>query len=198
MAYITKAEVKTYLGVSATATTDDDLLDDLIDKAQSSIETYTQRIFSASADSTRLYTVGVDTDGRYLYLDEDLADITSVTTDADATSPTTLTDETDYITIPRNTTPYIALVLMAGSNYTWTYTTDPELGVSVVGKFAYSETPPVDILHACTRLVGYYYRQKDSQVFDVTAIPDAGIISIPQGIPADVKRILEPYRRRTY
>ena len=196
MAYITTADVKSYLGL--TGAVDDTLLGYLIDRAQKAIETHTQRIFSASADTTRLYTVGEDTDGRYLYLDEDLCAITTVTTDADATSPTTLTDETDYITIPRNTTPYIALQIIGSSTYEWTYTDDPAMGVSVIGRFAYSTTPPEDILHACIRLVGYYYRQKDSQVFDVTAIPEAGVISIPQGIPADVKRILEPYRRRTY
>ena len=39
----------------------------------------------------------------------------------------------------------------------------------------------------------FKYRQKDAQVFDVTAVPDAGVITVPQGIPADVKRILRSY-----
>ena len=196
MAYTTAALVKSYLGITGTG--DDTLLGLLIVQAQDAIDDYTQRTFEAASDTTRLYTVGVDTDGRYLYLDEDLCSITTVTTNADASSPTTLTDETDFITIPRNKTPYIALEIMRGSNYTWTYTDDPELGVSIVGKFAYSTSPPANIVHATERLVGYYFRQKDSQVFDVTAIPDAGVITVPVGIPADVKKILEVYRRRTY
>lgn len=204
MAYITNTEVKTYLGISATADEDDDLLDDLIDKAQSFIESYTQRVFSASADSTRYFTVGEDTDGKTLYLDTEICSITTVTTDADGTSPTVLTEGTDFYGWPRNSNPqlgtpaYVQLRLFSSSSYTWTYTTAPENGVSVVGKFAYSETPPEDILQACTRLTGYYYRQKDSQVFDITAIPDAGVITIPKGLPADVKEIIRTYRRRVF
>jgi hypothetical protein len=69
------------------------------------------------------------------------------------------------------------------------------MGVEISGKWAYSTTPPADIEHACIRLVGYYYRQKDAQVFDVTVIPEAGAITIPKGIPDDVKKILLPYRK---
>ena len=196
MAYITNAEVKYYLGITGHA--DDDLLDDLIDKAQVFIESYTQRLFSASADSTRYYTVGEDTEGKTLYLDTEICSITTVTTDADGTSPTVLTEGTDFYGWPRNADCYIELRLFSSSSYTWTYTTAPENGVSVVGKFAYSTTPPEDILQACTRLAGYYYRQKDSQVFDVTAIPDAGVITIPKGLPADVKEIIRTYRRRVF
>ena len=76
---------------------------------------------------------------------------------------------------------------------TWEFDIDGE--VSVLGAWGYSTSPPDDIVHACIRLAGYYYRQKDAQVFDVTAVPDAGIITIPQGIPADVKLILDKYPR---
>jgi len=67
--------------------------------------------------------------------------------------------------------------------------------VYISGKWSYSSSAPDDIVHACVRLSAYYFRQKDAQVFDVTAIPDAGVITMPQGIPADVKLMLEPYRR---
>lgn len=192
MAYTSVAQVKLYLDISETD--DDQLLGDLIDYAQKAIDGYTGRSFEASADSTRYFTVGVDTEGRMLYLDEDLADITSVITDADATSPTTLAT-TDYITHPRNRTPYHAIEILGSSNNSWEYTDDPEGGISVTGKWAWSETAPNDIIHACNRLTAYYYRQKDAGVFDTTAIPDAGIIQIPQGIPRDVQLILNPYRR---
>jgi hypothetical protein len=95
-------------------------------------------------------------------------------------------------------TPYHSIKILGASTYTWTYTTNAEFGIEVEGRWAYSTTPPADILQAMYRLVGYYYRQKDSQVFDVTAIPDAGVITIPQGIPADVEQILKPYIRRVF
>jgi hypothetical protein len=192
MAYATVADLREYGGIDGTA--DDYLLEALITRAQKAIDTYIQRIFEASADTTRKFTVGVDTDGLMLYLDEDLASITTVTTDADNASPTTLTS-TEYITHPRNITPYYALEILSSSSNSWTYTTDPENGITVKGRWAYSTTAPDDIIHACIRLVSYYYAQKDASVFDVTAIPDAGIIQTPQGIPADVKMILNPYRK---
>ena len=196
MAYITPTEIKAYLDLNDAG--DDTLITDLIARAEQAIETHTGRKFKVASDTTRYYTVGVDTDGDFLYLDEDLCSITSVTNDADASSTTALTQDTHYIALPRNTTPYHSLKLLANYDGFWTYTTDPEMGIEVVGKFGYSTTPPNDIIQAIVRLVSYYYRQKDAQVFDVTAIPDAGVIQTPVGIPADVKLILKPYVRRVY
>jgi hypothetical protein len=192
MAYTSSAIIKQYLGISEVD--DDPLLDALITYAQQAIDSYTGRTFEASADATRKFTVGEDTEGRMLYLDGDLASVTSIITDADATSPTTLA-ATDYITHPRNRTPYHAIEILGSSNNSWTYSNDPQGGITVTGKWAWSTAAPNDIVHACNRLVGYYYRQKDAGVFDTTAIPDAGIIQIPQGIPRDVQMILDPYRR---
>ena len=196
MAYTTAAAIKTYLGITGSG--DDALITILIANAQEAVDNYTKRTFEAAADATRYFTVGADTKGDILYLDEDLCAITSVTTNADNSSPTSLTANTDYIALPRNVTPYHSIKMLGASTYTWTYTTNAEFGIEVEGRWAYSTTPPADILQAMYRLVGYYYRQKDSQVFDVTAIPDAGVITIPQGIPADVEQILKPYIRRVF
>lgn len=197
MAYTTAALVKTYLDISGA--TDDALITTLIERAQKFIDTYTQRTFEASADSTRKYTVGVDTKDDVLFFDADIYSITSIANNADdGSGGTALTQNTHYITYPRNTTPYIGIRLLGSSGYYWTYTYNAENGISVTGKFAYSASAPADIVHACVRLSGYYYRQKDSQVFDVTAIPDAGIIQVPVGIPTDVKKILDIYRKKVY
>jgi len=190
MAYCENADVKTYLGISEAG--DDDLIDDLIDRAQAGVEIYTSRKFEADADTTRYFDAVADVDGALLYLDEDLCAVTSVTTDADGDADS-LTQNTHYITVPRNITPWHALKMLSSSNYDWTYTGDPEAGIEIVGRWAYSTTPPDDVKHACVRWAAYLYRQKDSQVFDTTAIPDAGVITIPQGIPADVEKLLAPY-----
>jgi uncharacterized phage protein (predicted DNA packaging) len=193
MAYATPALLKQYLGVDGSG--DDVLLTSLIARAQSAIDHYTGRTFEASADTTRKFTVGVDTDGRMLYFDEDCAAITTVKTNADDGSGGTTIASTEYVTHPRNRTPYHAIDLLSSSSNSWTYTTDPEAGITVAGKWAYSTTAPDDIVHACIRLAGYYYRQKDAGVFDTTAIPDMGVIQVPQGIPRDVQLILNPYRK---
>ena len=190
MAYCTVQNVKSYLGIDKE--TDDALISDLIDRAQAEIEAYTGRAFEASSDATRYFTVGEDTVGDYLYLDEDLAQITSVTTDADGDADS-LTQNTHYVAYPRNQTPYYALKMLSSSDYTWTYSDDPETGIEIVGRWAYSTTAPDDIVHACVRLAAFFYRQKDAQVFDTTAVPDAGVIYMPQGMPSDVKVMLQPY-----
>ena len=191
MAYTTAALLKTYLGVSGSG--DDTLLTALIARAQQAIDTYTGRTFEASADTTRKFTVGEDTNGRMLYFDEDCAAITTVTTNADDGSGGTAVASTEYVTHPHNRTPYHAIELLYSSSNTWTYTSDRQNGVTVLGKWAYSTSAPDDIVHACLRLAAYYYRQKDAGSFDTTAIPEAGIIQIPQGIPRDVQLILNPY-----
>lgn len=192
MAYSNVANLKNYLGISGS--TDDKLLDFLIYRAQDAIDNYCGRRFESTADGTHYFTVGVDTDGRMLYLDDDLAQITSIITDADATSPVTLAT-TEYVTHPRNNTPYHAIELLSSSDNSWTYTTDAQNGVTVTGRWAWSVSAPAAIVHACTRLAGYFYRQKDAGVFDTTAIPDVGIIQVPQGIPRDVQLMLAPFKR---
>ncbi len=192
-AYCTNTEVKTYLGISGTA--DDALITALIARAQAAIDRHTHRTFSSTADSTRSFTVEEDTDGRTLWFDEDIVSITTVTTNADASTGTTVSS-TEYTTLPRNRTPYYGIKIKSSVSKDWTYENDPETGVTVAGKWAYSTTPPDDVKHACVRLSSFYYQQKDAQVYDVTTIPDAGIITLPQGIPADVQLVLEPYVKR--
>ena len=193
MAYTTFGDVNTYLGTSAAG--DNTLITDLITRAQAVIDTYTGRTFEhSSVGAKRYFTVGEDTEGKTLYLDEDLCSTSTVVTDADGDADS-LTENTDFIMYPRNEAPYNKICLLGSSDYSWSYTSNPEFGIEVTGKWAYSSSAPDDIEHACIRLAAYFYRQKDSQVFDVTAIPDAGIISMPKGIPEDVKIALLPYRR---
>jgi len=190
--YIDATVLKEYGGVSGAA--DNALITALITRAQKYIESYTGRTFEASTNTTRRFTIGEDTDGRLLYLDNDLCTIDAIVTNADGASPTTLT-ASEYITRPRNITPYFAIELLPSGNKSWEYTDDPQMGITVSGKWAYSTSAPDDIKHACVRLVNYFYHQKDSGVYDVTAIPDAGVITVPQGIPRDIKIILDTYKR---
>ena len=189
-AYCTNTEVKTYLGITGSG--DDALITSLIARAQASIDQYTHRTFSSTADSTRSFTVGEDTDGLTLWFDEDITTITTVTTNADASTGTTVSS-TEYITMPRNRKPYYGVKIKSSADKDWTFEDDPESGVTVAGRWAYSTAPPEDVKHACIRLSAYYYQQKDAQVFDVTSIPEAGVITLPQGLPADVKIILDPF-----
>jgi uncharacterized phiE125 gp8 family phage protein len=187
--YTTAATVKVYLGIGTAS--DDTLLGTLCTAAQAIIDAYTGRTFAASNDSTLYADAVADVDGLTLRLPGDVCAITSIT-NGDGTTITA----GQYVTEPRGRTPYYAVKLLASSGLTWTYTDDPENAITIVGKAAYSATAPYDIQQAATRLAAYLYRQKDAQVFDVTAQPDMGIITVPQGIPRDVLRLLAPYRKQ--
>lgn len=193
-AYVTAAEVKTYLGISST--TDDTLITTLITRAQAAVDAYTHRTFSSTANATRRFTVNRDSYQRMLWLDEDLISINAVVTNADSTATSTVSS-TEYITHPRNRTPYYAIEIRSDANEAWEYAAAAEMGITVSGKWAYSTTPPNDVKHATIRLSAFYYRQKDAQVFDVTAMPETGTMTVPIGMPRDVTLILEPYVRST-
>jgi len=190
--YVSTADVKAYMGISGSD--DDALITSLIAKAEKYIEDYTKRVFTCAADTTHYFTVGADTEGDCIWFDEDLCAVTTVTSDVDGT-PVVLAKNTDFITQPRNTTPWYGFKILSSTSKFWDYTSDPEKGITILGRWAYSTTPPQDIIFATMRLVAYYYRQKDASVFDTTALPDAGVIMIPQGVPKDVKAILDNYRK---
>ncbi len=185
MAYATVAELKTYLGISGSG--DDALLSDLLDRATAFIESYTGKSFTASTETRYFDYSYIDDDDRLLILDEWLL---SAATVKDADGNTISSD--DYVLLPRNGDRYHSIRLKSAE--VWGCTSDEDASVSVAGEWGWSSEPPDDIKHVCIRLAGYYYRQRDAQVFDVTAQPDTGTITIPQGLPADVRRVLDRYR----
>jgi hypothetical protein len=189
MAYTTALALREYKDIASSA--DDALLTDLIASAQKQIDNYCHRTFEASADSTRYFDYSTDNiDWLTLWLDEDLCAITTVT---NGDSVVVASDE--YTTIPRNETPYNRLRILSNSGKYWTYTDEWMDAISITGRWAYSETAPDDIAQACTRLAAFLYKQRDAQLFDVTAI-EAGTVLTPVGIPSDVRTMLAPYIKR--
>jgi hypothetical protein len=190
MAYTTAAAVKTYLGITGSG--DDTLITGLIAAAKVSIDRYCNRTFEVSVDSTKYYdAIGEHIRGNTLYLDDEIASITTVT-NGDGVEVTS----GQYTTLPRNETPYTAIRLLSNSGIVWTYSTEWMDAIEITGKWAYSTTASDGIAQACVRLASFMYRQKDAQLMDVTAI-EAGVVLAPVGIPADVRTILNTYRRFT-
>jgi hypothetical protein len=64
MALVSRADVKTYLGIGSTD--DDDLLDDLIASAESIVSEFTHRTFDATS-STKKFDAEADVEGATLY-----------------------------------------------------------------------------------------------------------------------------------
>ena len=133
MSYASLSALKAYLDIDGTG--DDALLNDLLRRAQSLIDTHTRRTFEATVATTR-YFDPTDTGivrGARLYLGKDLCQISSVTNgDAEVVAAA------DYVTEPRNDTPYYALTLRSQSGIAWTYDDDSENAIAISGFWAYS------------------------------------------------------------
>lgn len=185
MAYTSLTDLKSYLGISVA--TDDALLSRLITYAQKMIDQDRLRAFEAVTE-TRYYRYE-NVRGQVLYLDGDLLTVTALLNGDSVATPIT---NTHYWLVPRNASPKYAIRLKSDSY--WEQDVDYE--ISVTGTWGYTATCPPDISQACTRLAAFLYRQKDAQVFDVTATPELGVITIPQGFPADARQILDRYPRR--
>jgi hypothetical protein len=193
MAYVTLQQFKTYRGITGTSTAGDAFLTDIIARAQQEVETYCDRVFAASTAAATHYFDAirdVSDDRRTLYLDDDLCAITTIINGDGSTVATT-----HYVTEPRHGPPYRSIRLTGLSDDNWTYTAAPEDAIQVIGRWGYATTAPADIQQATIRLAAYIYAQKDVSVFDVTVIPDAGVMQVPQGMPRDVRETLEHYRR---
>lgn len=180
MAYVSLATLKEYLDISNT--NDDTLLTNILTRAQAVFDAHFEHSFEA-VTATRYYTDDA-LDGFSLLLDAPLLSVTTLTNGDGSTI-----DSSKYRLYPRNSTPYFEIRLLSTSNTNWTFDTDGE--ISVAGTWGYTSSAPDDVVHAVLRLAAYLYRQKDSQVFEATAAPELGIITVPKGIPDDVMKIIK-------
>lgn len=193
MAYASVTQLKTLIDIDASETSDDALLGDLIDRAQAMIEAYTSRIFEATEDTTLTFDARLDVEedgaGRTLYLGySDLCQITSIE-NGDGSAVV------DYVALPNRATPYYAIKLKESAD-SWTYVSDPEDAISITGRWAYSVSPPADIVQACLRLAAWMYRQRDTGAdADATSITAQGVVVQPSAMPRDVMQMLRPYRK---
>lgn len=198
MAYISAAELRAYIG--ATSTADDTQLGFAATRGQSAIETYTNRIFECPADTTRKYNAldiryggNVDAFTNTLQLDFDLCQLTSIVNGNGDNVPTNV-----VVLQPANFTPAYAIKIQMNTAYVWTYTGTPDIAISITGRFAYSITPPSDIIAACLRMSAYLYRSREGTPdSDRALLSTDGVILQAPRMPSDVQQMLEPYRKRS-
>lgn len=194
MSYCTLADVKAYEGIDSGNTSQDSTLTSLMVSAQALIDSSCNRTFEAAADTTRRLDCPLpdSDDVRCLPLDGDLCQITTVTNGDGAT-----VGASNYVTQPRNLTPWYAIELKRTSDTAWTYGDDgPEQAIAITGRWAYSITAPAAIKHACIRLTSWLFRQKDNQAeLDRLVVSPDGMVLMPGTLPKDVRDILDRYRR---
>ncbi len=187
MAYTTVADLKTYLGVEQSNTTDDALLTALIARAQAMIDAQVGRTFEAAADTVRYFTYA-DVDGAMLWLSGDCAQITSI-----INGDSTTLSASQYWPQPVNMTPYFGVKLKPQYGLAWDGWTND---IAVTGRWAYSVAAPADIVQACIRLAAWLYRQRDNAQADQVVVAGNATV-LPAALPSDVATILTQYRRLT-
>jgi uncharacterized phiE125 gp8 family phage protein len=187
VAYAEIHEVKHYLGIGD-EDSDDALLGDIITRAQKIIERYTGRVFEAVTATKYFSTDSIE--GRYLYLwGYDLLTVTTLT-NGDGTTIAAA----NYRLEPRNEIPKWQIRLDEDTDWEMD---DSDSEVSIAGTWGYTTTVPHDIKHACIRLVAFLYRQKDTNAdIDRPLVTGDGVTIMPGNLPADVKSLLDSYRRR--
>ena len=197
MAYITTAELKTYLDITSSSL--DTLLGVLLDNAQSVINNYCDRDFAPSAASSKYFDADVDVDGMTLWLgDEDLASTDDLAiTNGDGVA-VDVSSEIAYR--PRRLTPYYAIDLLPSSSKAWTGKSngDDIDAIQVYAWWGYSKTAPENIEQALYRLASFMFRQRSSSSdVDKPLVLDTGMVLMPSEMPNDVRQMLTGYRRRS-
>lgn len=199
MAYTTASDIlATYDFDDAATDTVGITLITLISEAEAIIESVTGRKFNVTTDlwTARNFTYLDDVDGLVLYLDEDLFAVGSdgITAGADSI------EATDYVTEPRNETPYYALTMKETSSKVWSNPDSDnviENAISVPGQWGYSATPPGDIVWATKRLAFYMYKQRNtSSDLDRPLLTGSGETIMPAAIPSDVLKVLKRYMKK--
>ena len=188
MSYASMTNLKDYLGISVATTEDDPLLTDLLTRAEGIIDAYTGRHFEAET-ATKYFTID-DIDGQNLYLwGYDLLSVTKLT-NGDGVEIAS----GSYKLFPRNDNP--KWIIRLNEDQAWSFA-NGDSEISVAGTWGYSATAPPDITHACIRLAAFLYRQKDTSAdIDRPMVTGDGVTIMPSGLPADVQKLLDRYKRR--
>jgi len=190
--YAIATDVKTFLSIDSSA--DNALLETLIGRAQKWIEQQTDRVFEASADTTKTFDALEDTDGALLLLGKyDLCAITTIT-NGDGVVVTS----GQYVTEPRNETPYWAIRLKSDAGKRWAYSAAPENAISITGRWGYSVSAPADVIMATVDLTAYLYRRRgvEGASLDRVVISPSGVTMAPPGFPQSVLSVVARYQRR--
>jgi len=184
--YATIAQLQARLEISGTlSATQTSNMNLALTNASAVIDDQTHRHFEATTDSTRYHDAALDVvDGR-LWLQGDLAAVTSITNGDAQVIPLT-----SVKTDPLYATPYFGLTLKGNSGIGWSGD-----AIAVTGRWAYSITPPDPIVQAPLRLAEWLYRQPANALDLDRAVIVGNATIAPSAIPADVFVMLRPYMR---
>ena len=186
--YLEVEELKDYLNI--TRPVDDEIIESMCLAAQAYIEHKTNRVFEVSADSIRYFDATKLENQRLLRFGEDLISITTVVNGDGSTIASS-----NYFLSYAGHLIY-ELKLKGSTGLYFTYEDDPEEAIAVTGKWAYSLTPPQDIIQATRRLASYLFWQKDNANDLDRPFIIGQVTSLPAALPRDVERLIAKYVRK--
>jgi hypothetical protein len=181
--YCTVADVTTRIDLKTLPSVN---LDHLIRVATRRIEGYCDRVFTRVPAATETPDTEVRHflgGGQTILSIDDLIEMDSMTIDDVAQTLT------NFILMPFGKVPTTWLEYEAGGR--WTRGAD----VAITGAWGFSETVPWDIWDACVALVARALERAKTAYQDASAIPDVGQLVYAKSIPADIKIVLDHYRK---
>lgn len=197
--YATLTQIKNYLSISDS--TDNDLLEDLVESSSRSIDRIANRRFYADANaSARKYRAYSDV---FLYTD-DISSTSGLVVKIDeagnGTYTQTLTLDTDYILDPLTASalgrPFTQLTMVSNTE---TWPIFPGImqnglrpGVEVTAKWGWPSVPD-DITTACLILTADLYKRKDAPG-GVLGLGDLGVIRMSP-VGRDVTNMVRAYQK---
>ena len=180
MAYLTLAEGEDYLSsyLGYTLGSDPAFVLALIDAVSNAIDRYTHRTFQGS-QSNRLFDAVADVEGRtlWVYQEGDLAPTSASIEIINGNSASIASG--DFVTEPRNAfaraVPIIGFKIKDAAATYWRYTTTPEDSIIVRGVWAYSATPPADVIQAAKIMLGVFWSQKGAENIQSIRMDDVSV-----------------------
>lgn len=188
--YSDLASFKAFKNIDSTDTTDDTVIEDIIEAVSRYIDRKTGRTFYAKSE-TRYFDVP---EGRELDLRADLLTVTTLTN-----GDGTVIAAAYYNLEPRNSAPYYAIKIKQSSPYLWQLDTNGNMEgvISVAGTWGFSATTPDDIKELCLEIASNIYQRRSGQGADAAAtITGAGVVLSPRDVPGWARDVLEFYKRR--
>ena len=181
----TRAALKLYLGIDDTDTSQDDLLDALLDYASERIESHCGRLFASEALTEYLDGTGTD---RVCLSRRPVDSLTAVYEDADREfADDTEVDSDDLVLYPET-----GLVVRQGAVFARGSRT-----LKAVYTAGYAAIPD-DVAAACVKLAAAWYAHARAGADGITRehLGDYEAVYAAEPRPADVEAMLQPYCER--
>jgi hypothetical protein len=188
--YTTLALIKARLSITSTDSTDDGVIESLVEQASRLIDAQTGRTFYARTETH--------------YYDKPIGDTLEIYSD-DLLTVTTLTNgdasviaSASYKLYPLNTAPKWQIRLLDSSGIDWqpNASGDHEGVITVAGTWGYASSAPADIAGACEEMVIRAYRSRSGvNMTEISNVTAAGVVITPQGIPTTAWEVIRYYRR---